>query len=812
MINPMGRNLTAPAGNGYVLFCKGSAGEAEYTDFKWIAPNGREITEEGTPHVLAPSASSYILSFDKPSPQDSGTYTCKALYGNTLQLNISVHLTFYHDITFEDCPASQHLILNQEGKVKCRVRGNPVPMVAWAKERLPLDPQKYEEVPDGLLVKAATNANRGVYVVSAMVSATGKLDKRNITVDVYIPPKISNDMPESSEMVEGSLGRLECSASEGYPAPLFYWFDKANRNLSTVNGFQVDSKAGVLQVSSVGREEEGRYRCQAVNPAGEDTREVSVSIVVKPRITEFNNITVSVGQEVKLECRAHGKPTPDMKIRKDGDPTFLSDQYFKILLTQNAQQETVLTMTSSSATRQMDGLYYCSAENKAEKVERVGHLAVQFPPDVKAQENPVKAWGQKYAELTCIAEAIPNATITWFYRKQPITERPQYITIEGKVGVSHLKVSPSFPDRFGTYECQAQNFLGNGSTEIKLEQAHLPGVMDRPDVSSVTPTAVEFLLRPPSDDGGMKIKKIIIRYWMDGEREDRAQTLEWNDVDSTEPVAVDDLEPKRKYWFRFAAESEVGLGPFSDALSRDTPEERVPDAPTVLSKNDNSMYPDKYEIRWALPRDNGRPIQHFRVTYFKVDKRPGDTFVRVGESKTRQVTEWHNVPRIELTGLSAESYYRVEIEAYNDIGYSEKSTVVFRTARGSIPEEEGLRDPMSGNGLSLSLTSIVVIVVVLVLVILLALDIVCYFRFQWGFLFCLRHSLCSRGSAPGKKEAAAVEDGKSSKELLRAADEKSRDVAEETPMIDSKGYKDGNFDAEKNLKGSKSSIAKDSMV
>ncbi|XP_064472284.1 fasciclin-2-like isoform X2 [Ornithodoros turicata] len=834
-ITPEGASLSSPSGTGYVVFCKAEGGEAPYTDFKWIGPTGQQV-ESRSPTRVATTNSGYALSFDNPTAQQSGQYTCKALYGNTVNLIKSVNITFYHDITFEDCSASQYLILNQEKEVKCTVRGNPLPLVAWTKDGVPVGQrERYEITEKGVTVKSATPADRGTYIVSAMVSATGRFDKRNITVEVYTPPKISDKMPESSEMIEGSLGRLECSA-EGYPHPRFYWFDKANRNLSTVNGFQVDPKAGVLLVSSVGREEEGRYRCQAVNPAGTDSREVSVSVIVKPRITEFRNVTVSVGGEVKLECRSHGKPVPDMKIRKDGDPAFISDQYFKILQTQNAQQETVLTMTASSATRHMDGLYYCSAENKAEKVERVGHLAVQFPPDMTASENPVKTWGQNVAELKCIAQAIPNASITWYYRKQPVMQRPQYITVEGNVGNSTLRVYPSFPDRYGTYECWAQNFLGNSSIEIKLEEARLPGVMERPPAGPVSPTAVEFKLRAPADDGGSPITKIVIKYWADGEREDSARFQEWTDVDSTEPVSVDGLEPKHRYWFRFAAENKVGRGSFSEALFRDTPEESAPDAPTILSRDGNSMYPDKYEIRWVLPRDNGRPIQHFRVTYFKVDKRPGDQFVRVGESKTRQVSEWHNVPRIELTGLFPESYYRAEIEAYNDIGYSEKAAYVFRTARGSAPEEEGLRDMMNTGSLGMSLTTIVVIVVVLVLVILLVLDVVCYFRFQWGFLFCLRHSLCSRGGAHGKKEAV-VEDGKSSipaaqeqekptvepgnprppnqKELVYAPD-KSREAAEDTPMIDSKGLKDGrhndNFDAEKNLKGSKSSIAKDSMV
>lgn len=44
MINPVGENKTEPAGKGFVLFCKGISGEAEYAEFKWKGPNGQEIT------------------------------------------------------------------------------------------------------------------------------------------------------------------------------------------------------------------------------------------------------------------------------------------------------------------------------------------------------------------------------------------------------------------------------------------------------------------------------------------------------------------------------------------------------------------------------------------------------------------------------------------------------------------------------------------------------------------------------------------------------------------------------------------------
>ncbi|CAN7981011.1 unnamed protein product [Ixodes pacificus] len=96
VINPVGENKTEPAGKGFVLFCKGNSGDADYTDFKWTGPNNQEILGGPDMQVIS-TDDSYILSFDKPSPQDSGTYTCSALYGNTIRLTISVHITFYRE-------------------------------------------------------------------------------------------------------------------------------------------------------------------------------------------------------------------------------------------------------------------------------------------------------------------------------------------------------------------------------------------------------------------------------------------------------------------------------------------------------------------------------------------------------------------------------------------------------------------------------------------------------------------------------------------------------------------------------------------
>lgn len=55
-----------------------------------------------------------------------------------------------------------------------------------------------------------------------------------------------------------------------------------------------------------------------------------------------------------------------------------------------------------------------------------GHLTVEFPPTFA--NTPMKeqwAWDGNPKNLSCLAEAIPNATITWFIVNHPV-EIPVY--------------------------------------------------------------------------------------------------------------------------------------------------------------------------------------------------------------------------------------------------------------------------------------------------------------------------------------------------------------------------------------------------
>ena len=77
--------------------------------------------------------------------------------------------------------------------------------------------------------------------------------------------------------------------------------------------------------------------------------------------------------------------------------------------------------------------------------ERLGHLTVEFPPSfVSTPMKEAWSWDARPVNLTCLAEAIPNATITWIFMSNPeylISESPPDFVIYGTQAVSTLQVS-----------------------------------------------------------------------------------------------------------------------------------------------------------------------------------------------------------------------------------------------------------------------------------------------------------------------------------------------------------------------------------
>ena len=86
---------------------------------------------------------------------------------------------------------------------------------------------------------------------------------------------------------------------------------------------------------------------------------------------------------------------------------------------------------------------------------------------------------------------------------------------------------------------------------------------------------------------------------------------------------LEDLRPRTRYSFRFAAENAVGVGDWSIERHVTTERESRPERPLFRNlqiEGDHVISPfaDQYLVTWSLPSDNGREIRSFEIKYFSV--------------------------------------------------------------------------------------------------------------------------------------------------------------------------------------------------
>ncbi|GFT44023.1 fasciclin-2 [Nephila pilipes] len=845
IINPSGQTQSQPAGKGFGLTCQGDAEDPDlFTEMKWVGPKGELVEGSSGPIEVSKAGSLLLLMFREPTTEDSGAYNCSAVYDSIDRLNTGIQLVFYQDITWEDCPTKQALVIQTDGKIRCRVSANPPATITWQKDNQILS-DRYIIENDGIKVTGATEEDKGEFSLRAMVQQTGKFQDRVIKVEVHVPPEII-ELDDKLEATEGNEAMLRCQAS-GFPRPAYAWFDPDQRDLSTTEGHVVDTDTGTLIINSVKRENKGRYTCWAKNPAGDAKRSVDLSVIVKPEIKKFDNITSVENEQATFECRAFGDPLPELSIRKEGQDRPFDEEDDRVTVSKrNEADEAVITLTIERTMRSDDGLYYCAGENKGAHVERAGHLTVEFSPVMSSTpDTSVKTWNGNPVNLTCIAEAIPNATITWSFNGRKIQDDEMY-TIYGRSAHSNLLVRPSGDIRsaqsvYGVYRCQAENNHGEQFINIELQEARKPSELrDIKNVKS-TATTLTFEFEGPMDDGGLPIRAYVVKYYEENEPYEDAIVQEWSEGF---PYVLENLKPRTAYKFRFAARNEVGVGDWSDERRILTPAEAAPEPPKFITPGGNvSTYPDSFQIRWTVPLDNGRKIDFFDLRYFEAEKKDG-IWRRVGDTVSKVVKNWENAPMYEMTRLKPNTFYKVEVRAHNNIGYSLDATMVFQTAAGSEHEHQsnGYQGTVPS---SLSTGAILAIIVAIALVIIIIVDITCYVRYHWGLVFFLRSRVCAKPMVNEKAKEAALEDGKGGKgdnfekktrtevdnpafdkekEPFKVNEEAEKDnegevANEDTPMILSAGAKDtkandGTADDVKNKspKGSKSSIAKDSLV
>jgi len=774
-IAPRMAKINLPEGERSLLTCSGADQEPTFfTNLKWIDPKGLEINKNnefyGTNYNTRTKQGGILLSFTNPSENLSGNYTCKGLFQNVFELSESIEVAFFQDITWQDCPTTQALIKGKSNSlIRCKVTAKPPAELSWSKDRKDLSSSKFLRSNDGLIINGIVDDTlEGKYEIEAHVSETGRIAYNSIVVNVYTMPEIL-ELQNSHEVVEDEEARLNCKAT-GIPPPRYYWLDPNKRNLSSVGGYIVDTDNGQLIINKVNKEDaKGEFTCLVENSAGSTSRTTKVDVLSKPKIVSFFNTTSVQGSNGNLNCIASGNPAPEMSIRKDGaSNTITSGGNYNIEEIKLNEFETKLVMNIFGVQRNDDGLYYCIATNKIGKIDQVGHLQVEFKPDLSKTPKLVKTWADREINLTCIVESIPNATISWYHKNERISDGIFYKIINedvldnfkrGLTGLNYLKINPRSSTSsiiYGDYVCRAENKHGYDYATINLSQAHRPSIQEDPDLTNDSPNSILIKFNNNNmNNGGLPIKKMKVRYRERSEPEHMARIEEFpfdNDY------ILKGLIPRSFYYLSFAVENDVGTSDWTREYEKIMPRESVPDCPKftydqhasgcVLSNRPiEGNLPDRFDVKWLQPNDNGRPIEFYVLRYYPV-VRVLVEWNRIGDYK--ELFSSSNDQLVQhLTALKPNTTYEVELRAKNSEGYSPSSRFVFRTSLSNDIGPFTFQEQISKAFTDFHF--MIIIVLISIVVALIILDIILYSRYDFGFLFCICHGCSSTETRTVKK-------------------------------------------------------------
>ncbi|CAI6366710.1 unnamed protein product [Macrosiphum euphorbiae] len=752
IIRPTQPKQVKPIGSSLILNCQPDVEQPELIKYlKWLDPQNRTIDQTSTAgaHVTTTFTSSNNLGLviTGLTEADVGTYTCTATYSNSEYLVRSVIVDSFYDITWVDAPTEQYPIAGTSYKVRCKVKANPAPLVDWYKEDTRIqDGNGFVKDIDGLLIQNVTAEDDGLYKCRAIVLDTGNIQDRDIRVEVHIPPTFAPDQVSKLEVVEGEMASVRCAAN-GKPEPKVTWIHMPDqRDLSEgTERYSVNKLTGVLSLNRISRTDNGQFKCVASNAAGQIERLVNVVVLIKPEVLDVTNVSVPINTEARVKCSANGNPLPSITFRRVGTNVVIKSgiEDYRISVEHDTVGDLAMaTLVIKHLNRSDDGLYTCIASNKGGEGMKNGHLTVEFPPVYAS--NMVKevwTWNRMPVNLSCVSESLPNASITWLLNNR-IVEDDINVQKFGKGPYSNLLVTPVDQRYYGVYSCLTKNIHGENNAQITLREAHRPSKVSQAKFDVVTATTISFGFVGPTDTGGIKVKAYAVQYKEVKQSWDEGRNKSWP-VDT--PYILENLEAHRTYTFRFAAINDVGTSDWSPSEQRTMPKRSAPEEPKILVNKDvytddyiNSPYGNSYEVNWKIPADNGEPINLYNVRYCVADK-VNTMWVTRTESCRSEDLKSPDKTAFLMDNLNADTFYRVEVRAHNEIGFSVQSELVFKTATGvDIPP---MQPPYTNRLSSVVIISIVLAVLFTVLVVI---DVSCYFANNTGILYILFGMCCRK--------------------------------------------------------------------
>lgn len=307
-----------------------------------------------------------------------------------------------------------------------------------------------------------------------MATATSEVGKVSCTGKLSVKEKIKKpsflEVLRDIEVTENTDVRLEVRVQGTEPDIDWYKNDAVIEEATSRTEFVENEERGSYAYLIYGAttEDQGTYRCTAVNEAGEVSCEGQLTVrenVISPRFLQrLEDKKVVEGSDVDFEVEVSGRPKPTLKWLKD-NRDIAADDHIQI-----DTEGRIHTLTITKSRLVDGGTYSCVASNSGGRDSCSANLEVEkemHAPEFVVQPQGVQIVEGGNARFEAVVSGLPEPEIEWVKDGKLVRESYRFkLEYDGNRSVLTVKDAKQTDD--GEFTCTATNKVGKVSCTIEL--------------------------------------------------------------------------------------------------------------------------------------------------------------------------------------------------------------------------------------------------------------------------------------------------------------------------------------------------------
>uniref|UniRef100_T1KQ15 Down syndrome cell adhesion molecule n=1 Tax=Tetranychus urticae TaxID=32264 RepID=T1KQ15_TETUR len=675
-------------------------------------------------------ANGTLIINDVERATDQGKYTCGARNKEGVEAKGSFYVSVLVRPFIDPFNFSSNLQSGQRYNALCSVtRGDPPIEIRWLKDGRPItgvssssmdsnpsssphplgiDIIQVKDFSSHLTFESLGPEHRGNYTCIATNSAGS--DLHNASMIIHVPPRWHIE-PRDTAVIKDQLAIIDCQA-DGFPVPQTHWSraEEPSTNFKPINSsphLRVFEN-GSLAIHNAQKSDAGYYLCQTSNNIGSGlSKVIKLTVHVAAHFeTKFNVHTVRKGQEARVQCKAIGDKPITINWLKDKISFNPRDDVRYELFEEASSEGLISEILIRSADRRDSALFTCNTFNGFGKDETNVQLLLQEPPDapqdVKISDHDGRSatitWSPPYPGNSPIMEYI----VQYKLEKEKWTASRGFWNGSAPGGATLYKLKNLHPVTHYQLRMFATNAIGRSEASqiihFRTDEEAPGGPPLHIKAIPISSSSIRVTWKPPKKEltfgvikgyyVGYKVAKDTDEAGgqraVNGEGEGSKvegspngasytyKTLEAKDRSSNEEAHITGLTRATKYFVTVQAFNSKGSGPASEEVLVQTLEKDPPVSPN-LKVNSKTSY--SITISWSIDQQAQTDPPTGYIIHMKRSNSDKWESIEVSASQTSHTFE----------GLSCGTSYQFYIIAFNEIGKSDPSNIIYVKTEGLAP-------------------------------------------------------------------------------------------------------------------------------